>query len=91
MDLVQENGATADGLLQALAVALRVLRQIAHMVTQVHTVPGSLRNASVPIRHQSLNMRWRRPVWLQPMGGESGHETWKIWVVTKMLKPCWQA
>jgi hypothetical protein len=69
MHLFEENGTMADGLLEALAIELNVLRLIPHMVPQIHAVPGGPGYAAAPIGHQSLNMRWRRPVGSQPMGG----------------------
>jgi hypothetical protein len=62
MNLFQENGTMADGLLQALAIALNVLRHIPHMVPQIHAVPRGAGYASVPIGHQRLNMGRRWPV-----------------------------
>jgi hypothetical protein len=62
MNLFQENWTMTDGLLQAMAIALNVLRHIPHVVTQIHAVPRRSGYASVPIGHQSLNMGWRWPV-----------------------------
>jgi hypothetical protein len=66
--LMEENGTMADGLLQALAIVLNVLRDIPYMDSQIHAVPRGARYASAPIGHQRLNTGWRWPVGPQEMG-----------------------
>ncbi len=62
MHLLEENWTMTGNLLQALAIELNVLRQIPHVITQIHAVPRRPGDASVPIGHQSLNTVWRWPV-----------------------------
>jgi hypothetical protein len=63
MHLLQKYGPNAHGLGQQGAVGLDVAGLIAHMVAQVHAVPGRGGDPALPISHQGFDPRGGRPLW----------------------------